>query len=169
VTKSIYIFRAKLSGWQGVRRTIAMESDSTLVDLHGALQRAFDWDGSHSYAFWRGGKFWAKDEVEYVDPLALDDGAQRRAGRAGRALPVGLRTAHLALAKRVKSAERRLEKLHLSEGQRLSYVFDFNEQWRVRLKLREISSGDGGIYPRMLELVGVAPPQYLDYEAELAA
>ena len=61
---------------------------------------------------------------------------------------------------RRKSAERRLERLRLSKGQRIAYVFDYREQWRVRLTLRELEADDGGHYPRVVEAVGEAPPQY---------
>ena len=62
---------------------------------------------------------------------------------------------------RRKSAERRLDRLRLSRGQRIAYVFDYRDQWRVRLTLREIEADDGGHYPRVVEAVGEAPPQYL--------
>ena len=40
MAKQVYVFRAKLKGWQGVRRTIAMRSEHTLGDLHGVPQAA---------------------------------------------------------------------------------------------------------------------------------
>ena len=40
-------------------------------------------------------------------------------------------------------------------------MFDFHREWRVRLTLRKIAADDGGHYPRVLESVGDAPPQYL--------
>jgi Plasmid pRiA4b ORF-3-like protein len=49
-------------------------------------------------------------------------------------------------------------------GQHIAYVFDFQEEWRVRLTLREITARDGGHHPRVLESVGDAPPQYLEDE-----
>jgi len=148
MARQVFVFRAKLNGWRGVRRTIAIRCDHTLADLHFALQRAFGWDDEHLYAFWLGGKFWARGESEYVHPLALE------------AYP--LAQSDLPRAKpRRKSAERRLERLRLSRGQRIAYVFDYRDQWRVRLTLREIEADDGGHYPRVVEAVGEAPPQYL--------
>ena len=148
MARQVFVFRAKLNGWRGVRRTIAIRCDHTLADLHFALQRAFGWDDEHLYAFWLGGKFWARGESEYVHPLALE------------AYP--LAQSDLPRAKpRRKSAERRLDRLRLSRGQRIAYVFDYRDQWRVRLTLREIEADDGGHYPRVVEAVGEAPPQYL--------
>jgi hypothetical protein len=156
MAKQVYVFRAKLKGWHGVRRTIAMHCEQTLGDLHDALQRGFGWDDRHLYAFWLGGKFWAPGEVQYVHPLALEDGS-----RAAWVAP--------ARATRRRTAERLLRDLHLQPGQRIAYVFDFREEWRVRLTLRELAADDGGHYPRLLESIGEPPPQYLERELREAA
>ncbi|HWX74551.1 MAG TPA: hypothetical protein VNZ05_04545 [Solirubrobacteraceae bacterium] len=155
MAKQVYVFRAKLKEWRGVRRTIAMRREHTLHDLHDALQAAFGWDDEHLYAFWLGGKFWAHGGA-YVHPLALED------------RPVAAWDAATGAPRR-ESAARRLEELDLRLGQRIAYVFDFREEWRVRLTLREVTSADGGHYPRVLESIGQAPPQYLDYEEQTAA
>ncbi len=39
-----YVFTAELVGFAGVRRTVTVRNDLTLVDLHYALQSAFGWD-----------------------------------------------------------------------------------------------------------------------------
>jgi hypothetical protein len=41
---------------------------------------------------------------------------------------------------------------------------DFGDEWRVRLLVRQITADDGKPYPRLLESIGAAPPQYPDYE-----
>jgi hypothetical protein len=147
MAKQVFVFRAKLNGWRGVRRTVAIRCDDTLADLHHALRRAFGWDDEHLYAFWLGGKFWARGETEYVHPLALEASPLVRWDRRGKP--------------RQRSAARRLERLRLSKGQRIAYVFDYRDEWRVRLTLREIEADDGGHYPRVVESVGEAPPQSL--------
>jgi hypothetical protein len=43
-----------------------------------------------------------------------------------------------------------------------SYLFDFGDESRVRLAVRDVLADDGGPYPRLLESVGDAPPQYPD-------
>jgi hypothetical protein len=153
MTKQVYVFGARLEGWRGVRRTIAVRSDQTLVDLHYVLQAAFDWDDDHLYSFWLGGKFWAQDGTRYTHPFVLENDPF-----AGWDLPI---------AKPGRgSSEQRLDRLGLSKGQRIAYLFDFGDEWRVRLTLRRITADDGGEYPRLLESVGEAPPQYPDYEDE---
>jgi len=156
MANQVYVFRAKLKGWHGVRRTIAIRAEETLVDLHDALQAAFAWDGQRPFAFWLSGRFWAREGVEYVHPLGLK-------GKS-------LQGSHSAIAGlRRRSAARPLERLGLIDGQRIAYVFDFHREWRVRLTLRKIAADDGGHYPRVLESVGDAPPQYLALSEQDAA
>ncbi|PZS22680.1 MAG: plasmid pRiA4b ORF-3 family protein, partial [Pseudonocardiales bacterium] len=68
-----------------------------------------------------------------------------------------------------ESSEIRLDRLRLKPGQRIAYLFDFGDEWRVRLTLRQITAADGQGYPRLLDSVGEAPPQYPDYDEEDAA
>jgi hypothetical protein len=126
MARQAFVFSARLDGWKGVHRTIAVRADQTLAVLHDALRVAFDWDDDHLYAFWLSGKFWGRDDTEYVRPVAL------------------------------------------FKGQRIAYVFDFGDEWRVRLTLRDLVADDAGAYPRILESVGEAPPQYPDYEENAA-
>lgn len=61
---------------------------------------------------------------------------------------------------RGKSACARLDELDLREGQQIAYVFDFGEEWRVGLTLKEKRPADGRVVARCIEKVGAAPPQY---------
>ena len=53
-----------------------------------------------------------------------------------------------------------LAELDLHLGQRIGYVFDFGDEWRVRLTVRERVTAEPGDHPRVLELRGTPPPQY---------
>jgi hypothetical protein len=155
MAREAFVFNARLDGWKGVRRTVAVRSDQTLAVLHDALRSAFGWDDDHLYAFWLGGKFWARDGIEYVHPFALEGNPF-----AGWDLPMETPSR--------ESAEQALDRLGLVKGQRIAYIFDFGDEWRVRLTLRQIVTDDGGAYPRILDSVGDAPPQYPDYEEDAA-
>jgi hypothetical protein len=155
MARQAFVFSARLEGWKGVRRTIAVRADQTLAVLHDALRVAFGWDDDHLYAFWLSGKFWARDGTEYVHPFALEGSPF-----AGWDLPVETPSR--------ESAEHGLDRLGLTNGQRIAYVFDFGDEWRVLLTLREVVDDDGAAYPRILEWVGDAPPQYADYEDDAA-
>ncbi len=130
------VFDAELVGCSNVRRVIAVRDDLTLVDLHYALQSAFGWDDDHLYAFWLCDQFWTSATEHFTRPCGEPvDPAER-------------------------SAAIRLDSLGLAEGQQITYVFDFGDEWRVRLRVEEVSAHDGRPSPRLLEAVGTAPPQY---------
>ena len=133
----MYVFDAELVGFAGVRRAIGVRDDLTLVDLHYALQSAFDWDDDHLYAFWLDGGFWPAGAEHYIHPAHV--------------------TSSDALG---RSACVPLEELGLQSGQRLSYVFDFAREWRVALGVRAIEPDRERRSPRLLDCAGVAPPQY---------
>jgi hypothetical protein len=134
-----FTFTARLVGFRGVGRTVAIRGDQTLDDLHAVLQDAFDWDKDHLYAFWLSGRYWDR-ETMYCVPFALEPGDE--------------------------STETRLDELELQRGQKIAYVFDFGDEWRVDLRVRQIAPADDGPYPRILASKGEAPPQYV-YEDEL--
>jgi hypothetical protein len=153
MAKQAYVFIAKLNGLPGVRRSIAVRADQTLADLHDALQGAFDWDNDHLYAFWLDGRFWSRDGTQYVHPFGLELDPFE-----GWDLPTA--------KPRRQSAQVRLSRLRLSKGQRIAYLFDFGDEWRVRLTLSRIAAADGEPYSRILESVGEAPAQYPDYDID---
>jgi hypothetical protein len=137
MTQQTYVFKAELVGFEGVRRTLAVRDDLTLVDMHYALQSAFGWDDDHLYAFWLDGAFWNSEDEPYMHPY-----------HAASVDPPG------------KSACARLAELALVEGQQIAYEFDFEREWRVALQLREIRAARGPAVARCIEREGEAPPQY---------
>jgi hypothetical protein len=147
IVQQSYVFDAELVGFRGVRRVIAVRNDLTLVDLHYALQSAFGWDDDHLYAFWLDGRFWKSTEQHFTRP----DAGYAPAGSSGR------------------SAAIRLDRLDLAQGRRIAYVFDFGDEWRVRLRVRDVVADDGHPSPRVLESVGAAPSQYGGAEEDDAA
>ena len=149
--RCVYVMTADLVGSRGVERTIAVRSDQTLVDVHHALQGAFDWDDDHLYSFWMNGKFWAREGPEYTAPP--------HAAQPGPLAAFGAR-------RPPRSAAVRLDRLKLDVGQRIAYIFDFGDEWRVMLTLRRIVGEDGAAYPRVIDAKGEAPPQYPGYDEE---
>lgn len=105
-----------------------------LTVLHDAIQDAFGWYDDHHYSFWLDRQFWGNDAHEFTSPIEPDGPAA---------------TADLPIAE-----------LGIAPGGCLAYVFDFGDERRVLLTLRELSECDGGAYPRVVERIGSAPPQY---------
>jgi hypothetical protein len=60
----------------------------------------------------------------------------------------------------VRTADAPIAELGLHVGQRLGYVFDFGDDWRVRLTLLERVAAEDADHPRVLEVRGTPPPQY---------
>jgi hypothetical protein len=137
---AVLVFDAELTNVRGVRARLAVRADQHLTVLHDAIQEAFGWDDDHLYSFWLDGRFWGERAQEYTSRVVPDDAPQ---------------TADVPLAE-----------LDLATGQKIAYVFDFGDEWRVRLTLREQTEPDDGAYPRVLQRKGTAPPQYPDYDDE---
>lgn len=130
------IFDATLVNVYGVTARIAVRADQPLTALHDAIQEAFGWWDDHLYSFWLDGIFWGDSDHEFTSPVTPDH---------------DVRTADVPLAE-----------LGLGLGAKLAYVFDFGDEWRVSVHLREITQPDDGVYPRVIERTGEAPPQYDD-------
>jgi hypothetical protein len=146
MSRQAYVLEAERVGWHGVRRRIAVSSDQTFLDLHEALMLAFDWDEEHLFSFWTSGDFWARTGDEYVHPLSLQ--------------PDPLHGYFEGETATKRSALERLDRAGLSSGQRIAYVFDYGDEWRVELTLRDVIAADGDPYPRILARRGESPPQY---------
>lgn len=130
----VLVFDAELLNTRGVHARLAVGADQHLTALHDAIQEAFGWYDDHLYSFWLDGTFWGDKGLEFTTPDTPDE---------------GVRTADMPLAE-----------LGLAVGAKIAYIFDFGDEWRVRLTLREHAQPDGGAYPRVLHRKGNAPPQY---------
>ncbi len=131
---SVLTFDAELVGARGVRARVAVGAGQHLSALHDAIQEAFGWFDDHLYSFWLNGEFYGGEEFEYTSPEIPDEGCL---------------TADLPIVE-----------LDLPLGAKIAYVFDFGDDWRVRLTLRDRADSDGGDYPRVLNRTGTPPPQY---------
>jgi hypothetical protein len=140
----IYIFRAALVFVRGVSRKLGVRGDRTLEDLHQLLQAAFDWDDDHLYVFWPSGKFWDRQPgAGFGSPDFCRDSGDR-------------------------SARIRLDRLGLVVGQGIAYLFDFGDEWRVRLKLVDVRDAGDAPGAALLDSRGAAPPQYGWDEGDLS-
>jgi len=132
------VFDAELLNVRGVGARLAVLEHQPLTALHDAIQQAFGWWDDHLYSFWLDGSFFGDTEVELTTPDTPDEG--------------------------VTTADVSIAELGLCTGQRLGYVFDFGDDWRVRLTMRERIAADAVDHPRVLELRGTPPPQYAAFD-----
>jgi hypothetical protein len=132
----VYVFDATLANVRGVSARIAVRGDQHLTALHDGIQEAFGWLDDHLYSFWLDGRFWGDAATEYTSPITADEAEH--------------------------TADIPVSELDLSVGAKIAYVFDFGDEWRVRLLLGAIEESDGARYPRVVRRTGQAPPQYSD-------
>jgi Plasmid pRiA4b ORF-3-like protein len=137
--RSVFVFEAELLNVSGVSALVAVAGHEHLTELHGAIQQAFNWENDHLYSFWLDGEFWGDAAAELVIPGAPDTDS---------------RTADVAV-----------DQLRLKAGARIAYIFDYGDEWRVMLTLRERVNGGNGI-PRVAERRGTPPAQYPPLEGE---
>jgi hypothetical protein len=128
------VFDAELLNAHGVRARLTVLERQPLTALHDAIQQAFGWWDDHLYSFWLDGSFFGGRAAELTTPDMPDEG--------------------------VPTADVPIAELGLAIGQKIGYVFDFGDDWRVRLTVRERRAAEAGGHPRVLELRGTAPPQY---------
>jgi hypothetical protein len=116
-------------------RSIAFCGAQSLGEVHGAIQREFELDDDHMFAFFLSGEEWDKESEFKGDPQG--------GGRAYRAA---------------------LDSLSLEPAMRFLYVFDFGDCLAHEIDVVDVGEADGGDYPRVLARTGTPPEQYADEE-----
>jgi len=131
------IFEVRPWSATSVWRRIECTERQTLFDLHVGIQRAFELDGDHGFAFYLNNRVW--DRVhEYGGDDARHD-----------------------------ADEEALRDLRLPLNKRILYLFDFGAEHRHEVKVVGEAIAESGVeYPRVVGGEGDAPPQYEDYDEE---
>ena len=126
-----------------VSRTIEIEENDTLYDLHWEIQNAFGWDNDHLYSFYMSNKK-GDTQTEYAgNPIGEDLGSTFGE-------PPG------------SAAQTELRALRLKKGKKFKYLFDYGDNLLHTIEVLEIHdrSDDETGYPRVFEKTGEPPPQY---------
>ena len=132
--KRTYCFKVSLT--KDLWRKIKMPGTNTLGDLHYAIQKAFDFDNDHLYAFYLGGS--------------------RKTGN-----PVYCEEAH---DEGVFAEEVTVAEIGLFAGQKLVYLFDFGDMWEFSVKLISIEKEMPLLKrPVIVEKKGSSPKQYQEF------
>jgi hypothetical protein len=150
---SIYTLTVKLlsdesplakSQWAG---KMEIDSESTLEDLHQAIQNSVEFEDDHLYEFYIAKSPMARERIRFIgydDPLGDD---------------------------RVESIfDTKLSQIFpLEKGKKFFYWFDFGDDWmfeisKGRTKDKEPVAGEE--YPLLVAEKGVAPVQYPDFDED---
>ena len=134
-----------------ISRTFEMPGRETLFDLHWIIQKAFDWDNDHLYSFYLSNKLYDR-ETEYS---GTPDGDYLES--------------NFFYEKPAKpAAATELRDLNLLTGQEFLYLFDYGDTLihGVRVEsIRQVNPDDEQHW-KMIDHVGIAPPQYPYFEEE---
>jgi hypothetical protein len=129
-----YVFKVKFKWAKRIYRSIALRSEQTLADLHGAIQDAIDWDDDHLYAFFMNGQVhdrrymiahpYLEDAPAYVDEVLIGE-------------------------------------LGLVRKHKFAYFFDYGDSHEFEVEVIDIlPHAERGPYPKLVDQRGDAPPQY---------
>ena len=125
-----YVFKVSLA--KDLWRRIEIAADHTLLDLHRAIQKAYNFDDDHLYSFFMDGRAWSYER--FVSPYE-EEGPWVDDVRIG--------------------------ELGLFIGQNILYLFDYGDEWHFRVELEEIrTEGRKPREPKIIEKKGKAPKQY---------
>ena len=125
-------------------RLIEIDSGSSLLELHEAIQDAVDFDGDHLFEFFVG-RNWRNRKVVFDDAIDWDESFETYSNIT-------------------------LDQVYpLEKSLKLYYHFDFGDDWHfeIRKGRRSPQKPEAGVtYPRLVEAIGPNPPQYGIYEED---
>lgn len=130
------------------KRTIELEADQTLEDLHAAILDAFGWDADHLFQFslnkdLRDQRFAFPEQAEEDAIYGLAVGAESPPQEVV-PFPVGA--------------------MGLPVGHEIAYLYDFGDSHLFRIKVAGVHpKAPRATYPRVTGKVGKSPPQYGHY------
>ena len=126
-----YTFKVSLS--KTIWRKINVSYKHTLGDLHNAIQKAFEFDNDHLYAFYIGGS-----------------------RKTGKAIYCKYAQHEGDIAEKTT-----IESLELYKGERFLYLFDFGDEWEFNVELVEYDEeAPVPLKPIIIESKGNSPKQY---------
>ena len=97
-------------------RRLELRSDLTLAQVHRIIQVSFDWLDYHLHRFALGGHPFSPDAQLFLCPFDVEEGEDE-----------GLPAAEVRLDETVQAA-----------GDTLRYVYDYGDDWRIRLKVEAV-------------------------------
>ncbi|WP_460722232.1 plasmid pRiA4b ORF-3 family protein [Microbacterium aureliae] len=136
----VYGLRVELVGDEPeIWRRLRVRSDITLAEMHDILQAAFAWSDTHLHRFSIGGEAWERGSENFLCPFDVDEGDDDG----------------------MPASEVRLDETLHDLGDVLHYVYDYGDNWRVRVRLEEATDAATADTPVAVCVDGrrAAPPE----------
>lgn len=116
-------------------RTVKVDAQHTLHDLHLIIQRAINFDNDHLYSFYMDNK--SRSKFGYHSPFGMQ---------------------------RPLTTEVQIGELSWREGQRILYLFDYGDDWEFTVEMVKHETVDAPLeLPIVVDSKGDAPEQYPDW------
>ncbi|MEU3307184.1 plasmid pRiA4b ORF-3 family protein [Nocardiopsis sp. NPDC006832] len=133
-----YRVRVEISGTKPpVWRRLELDSDLFLNEVHTILQAAFGWEDYHLHGFASGGSYYSREAELYLCPFEAQE------GKPG-----------------IPEDQVRLDEVLVEKGDRLSYLYDFGDDWDHLITLQAVLPREDDV-PRAKCTAGkrAAPPE----------
>ncbi len=126
-----------------IMRTITVSGKKSLYQFAGAIVKSFGFFFDHCFAFYGDVNKHPVSEQKEIYELFVDIGEEPTAP-------------HAKGVKKIK-----IEKVFTAVGKTMLFMFDYGDDWRFGVTLKEIRSNvDGEKLPKVLNSIGKAPMQY---------
>lgn len=140
-----YIFEARMKQYsegENIVRQVAVSGSKSLLHLAQVILNAFDFDCDHCFGFYGDiDKHPGREQIEIYEAFVDADVEP---------------TSELA-----KSVERtKILSVFKDPGKKMLFMFDYGEDWRFIVELKEIRTDFTEKLPKVLSRIGIAPPQY---------
>ncbi|MFC2109777.1 hypothetical protein ACFLSU_04305 [Bacteroidota bacterium] len=128
----VFKIRVVLDVKEDVIRTIAIEGNKTLEDLHKTITNVFGFNGQQMASFYRTDDDW--NQGEEIPLINMDDSPN-------------------ALAMNTTTIDQNIE----DAGEKLIYVYDFLELWTFFVELIEVTETAEDELPKLILSIGEIP------------
>ncbi|MGI5187683.1 plasmid pRiA4b ORF-3 family protein [Promicromonospora sp. CA-289599] len=124
-------------------RRLDLRSDLTLDVVHQVIQDAFGWEDAHLHRFALGGSVWDRDAQLFLCPYDVAEGEDQG----------------------TPEEQVRLDQVLNEPGDVLEYVYDYGDDWQLRLRLEKILPSEPGTPPAVcVDGRRAAPPEDSRFE-----
>jgi hypothetical protein len=140
----VFKIRIVLDVKEDIIRTIAIEGEKTLEELHKTIAAVFGFNGQQLASFYRTDDDW--NQGEEIPLISMDES------------PNALCMANTTIAQNIEDT-----------GEKLIYVYDFLEMWTFFVELIDVSNTYEEDLPKLILSIGEVPETAPDKEFKAAS